>query len=68
MRIMRTQEVVRVTGLSRATISRLEGNGGFPARRKLSLRSVGWPEEEVQRWLANRGAARGARPESRSGQ
>jgi prophage regulatory protein len=65
MRIMRCHEVLRLTGLSRATISRLEGTGGFPARRKLSSRTIGWPEEEVQKWLSNRGAARGARTESR---
>ena len=68
MRYMRLQEVTRLTGLSRATISRLEGNGGFPTRRKLSSRTIGWPEEEVQKWLSNRGAARGARTETRVGQ
>ncbi|UNK41999.1 AlpA family phage regulatory protein [Luteimonas sp. S4-F44] len=56
-RMMRLPEVKRLTGLSRSTIYRLGGTGGFPRRVKLSERTAAWPEAAVMDWLAARCAA-----------
>jgi len=53
-RILRMPEVLRRTGLSRATVYRKQGNGTFPAAMKVSTRCVGWPESAVETWLRNR--------------
>lgn len=42
------------TGLGYTTIFKLEREGKFPARRKLSPGRVGWLKSEVEVWLANR--------------
>lgn len=51
MRILRIQEVVNVTGLSRGTLWRREKDGEFPARVRLGGNSVGWRADEVQEWI-----------------
>ena len=56
-RILRTPEVVRITGLSKTTIWRRVKNGDFPAPLRLgnlATRSVGWREREVENWLDSR--------------
>jgi len=53
-RIMRTDEVVERTGLSRSSIWRQEQNGSFPARRKIGRKAVGWLSSEVKAWIENR--------------
>ena len=54
---LRWPRVRQLTGLSRSTIWRLEKNGQFPARRKLSANSVGWSLIELQAWMQSRSAA-----------
>ena len=54
MKIIRLQQVCKVTGLSRTTLWRLERHGRFPRRIRLSRNSVGWDQAEVARWLAAR--------------
>jgi prophage regulatory protein len=54
MPILRTAAVIRITGLSRTTLWRLEGQGEFPARVRLGANSVGWREEEIARWIDTR--------------
>lgn len=54
MPILRTADVIRVTGLSRTTLWRLERQGDFPARLHLGLNSVGWREDEIARWIDSR--------------
>jgi prophage regulatory protein len=54
MRLLRTKQVVELTGLSRMTIYRLEKSGAFPARRQLGSNSVGWIEEDVADWVGSR--------------
>jgi prophage regulatory protein len=54
MHILRTSEVIRLTGLSRTTLLRLERQGKFPTRIRLGLNSVGWREEEVRNWVETR--------------
>jgi len=54
MKILRTPEVIGLTGLSRATIWRLERKGKFPSRLRLSENAIGWHEDEIMQWIASR--------------
>ena len=54
---LRWPRVRQLTGLSRSTVWRLEKNGQFPARRRLSANSVGWSLIELQAWMQSRSAA-----------
>lgn len=53
-RLLRLPDVKARTGLSRATIYRLIGIGEFPAQVKISERAVGWDEEKIQEYIADR--------------
>ena len=56
-RIMRTPEVVKLTGLSKTTIWRRVRSGDFPTPVKLGslgTRSIGWREGEIERWIEGR--------------
>lgn len=50
-RILRYPEVVKLTGLSKSTLQRLEKSGRFPARVRLSLRAVGFQSSLVQKFI-----------------
>ena len=54
LRIVKRQEVEAITSLSRSSIYAKMENGTFPKAIKLSQRSVGWLEHEIQEWLKNR--------------
>jgi len=54
MAVLRTNDVVALTGLSRTTIWRREREGGFPKRIRLSPRCVGWDADEINAWIAAR--------------
>ena len=58
MRILRSPEVQSRAGYSGMHLSRLEKAGKFPKRIKLGPNSVGWLEEEVDDWIAQKMAAR----------
>ncbi len=45
-------EVLRLTTFSRFTIDKLESEGKFPKRIKLSANRVGWVATEVDDWFA----------------
>jgi prophage regulatory protein len=53
-RILRPKEVIRMIGMSRATIWRMEHDGRFPKHASLGGRSVGWLDTEIHQWIANR--------------
>ena len=56
-RILRTPEVVKITGLSKTTIWRRVRSGDFPAPVKLgslATRSIGWRQEEIEKWINSR--------------
>ncbi len=53
-RIVRTQEVQQLIGLSRSTIWRLERKGDFPARLPLGTGSVGWLKSDIEAWIRSR--------------
>lgn len=48
---LRFEQVSNLTGLSKATIDRLERSGKFPKRRKIGTRAIGWVHKEVDVWL-----------------
>jgi prophage regulatory protein len=54
IQILRLPEVCKTTGLGRSMVYQLEAERRFPARVNISERAVGWVEEEVQGWLAER--------------
>lgn len=56
-RIIRIPEVTARTGLSRSTVYALMAKGRFPKGLKLSERARGWPEADVDAWVASRQAA-----------
>lgn len=59
MRMLRIQEVIRITGLSRMTIYRFEKIGQFPNRRRVGRNSVRWLDADIDLWMTSRPVARG---------
>lgn len=57
LKIIKRPEVESITGLSRSSIYAKMENETFPTAIKLSERSVGWLEHEIQEWLKNRVSA-----------
>jgi prophage regulatory protein len=53
-KILRLPQVIQKTGLSRSTIYSLINSGDFPKRIKLTSRSMGFLEEELDSWLKAR--------------
>jgi len=58
-RIIRLPEVIKRTGLPRASIYQQMALGAFPKPIALTVRSRGWIASEVDRWIERRIAARG---------
>lgn len=56
-RILRRQDVERITGLSRSSIYKAMSAGDFPAPIRLSKRAVGWRQSDVEDWIGSRKAA-----------
>lgn len=54
MRLMRLQEVISVTGLSRPTIYKRMAGGTFPLSVPLGERAVAWVESEIHEWIMAR--------------
>ena len=54
IQILRLPDVCKATGLGRSMVYQLEAEQQFPARVRIAARAVGWIEEEVQGWLAER--------------
>lgn len=50
-RIVRLPEVMRLTGLSKATIHRRYRDGTFPRPLRLGPQSIGWWRTEILEWL-----------------
>lgn len=53
-KILRLPQVMERTGLSRSMIYFLISMGGFPKQVKLTLRTVGWRESEIDDWIESR--------------
>lgn len=58
MRVMKLNEVINTTGLSRSSIYAYMAKDEFPRPIQLGPRAVAWVEEEVQGWLTIRIEAR----------
>jgi prophage regulatory protein len=58
MKFLRIRQVMQLTGLSRMTIYRLERDGHFPKRRRLSQNSVAWLESDIAAWAETRPVAK----------
>ena len=54
--VLRFSDVNRITGYSRSSIYRLCKDGRFPKPVKLGPRAVGWPEEVIKKWVAEKEA------------
>lgn len=52
--ILKIDEVVQKCHMSRATIYKKAKEGTFPKQIKLSERSSGWLESEINDWIQNR--------------
>lgn len=57
-KILRLKAVQDWTGLSRSAIYAMLKDGKFPQSVKLSERSVGWYEADIQGWIASRQASK----------
>ena len=51
MHILNVKDVSLITKLSRVTIWRLEKEGKFPPRIKISQKRIGWRKDEVAKWI-----------------
>lgn len=54
MRLLRAGEVSQRIGVSRTTLWRMERDGRFPNRRRISDNIVGWLESDVNEWIQGR--------------
>jgi prophage regulatory protein len=54
VRILGESEVREMTGLSRVPRWRLERDGAFPQKIRLSPNRIGWRQDEVLAWLESR--------------
>jgi len=52
-RFLRIDDVIHFTGLARSTIYARINDGTFPPQVKIGLRSVGWRESEISKWIEN---------------
>ena len=53
-RLLRRNDVMRLTGLAKATIYRLMQRGDFPIPIKLGERAVAWRSDELDEWISSR--------------
>lgn len=54
MKLLRLEEVIEITGLSRASIYRYEACGRFPKRRQVGPNAVRWLDEDLIEWMKSR--------------
>jgi prophage regulatory protein len=54
VRFIRLPEVRHITGLGKTTLYGMMKGGEFPPSVKIGGQAVGWVEEEVAQWAANR--------------
>ncbi len=57
-RILRLPTVEAKTGFKRTHLYKLMKEGKFPKSIPLGVRAVGWYADEIDQWIAERGAAR----------
>ncbi|KAB2743469.1 AlpA family phage regulatory protein [Brucella anthropi] len=52
MRLLPLQEVMKITGIARATIYKKINEGSFPKAVKLSSTCVRWRSDEIEDWIS----------------
>jgi len=57
LRFARMSAVVRMTGLSRATIYRMIADNRFPTQVRIGSRAVGWRWSDLENWSQSRSSA-----------
>ncbi|OOS00406.1 hypothetical protein B0186_06065 [Canicola haemoglobinophilus] len=57
MQLIKLNQVMLKTTLSKSTIYRLIKTADFPKPKKLSLRAVAWLESEIDEWIKERSSA-----------
>jgi predicted DNA-binding transcriptional regulator AlpA len=57
-RILREPEVLRLLGLSRATLRRLELDGRLGKRIQIGVRAVGWKSSSIMAFINSRESAK----------
>jgi predicted DNA-binding transcriptional regulator AlpA len=50
-RVIRLDDVKRITGLSRTTIWEMERAGKFPKHLQLTAKAIGWLESQIVSWM-----------------
>ena len=58
-KILKINEVMETTGLSRSSIYAFVKASDFPQQVRLGKRSVGWLSEEIEAWISQRADVRG---------
>jgi len=53
-KILRVKEVMARCGLSRSMIYVLMAENKFPASINLTMRSIGWVEQDIEDWISSR--------------
>ena len=53
-KLLNSKAVQERTGLSRATLWRLENAGTFPKKKRITPGRVGWLESEIDEWIRSR--------------
>lgn len=53
-KVIRRKEVSERTGLSRSTIYELIRKQQFPTQIRLTERSVGWLESDIEKWIQSK--------------
>lgn len=53
-RLLRRQEVERLTGLSRSCIYKRMSEGEFPKAIPLGGRLVAWKSDDIENWISDR--------------
>jgi prophage regulatory protein len=64
--LYRLRDLIRVTGLSRSQLYRLEAAGDLPGRVRLGARASAWRADEIDAWIDARPRARDVDLERRS--
>lgn len=57
MQLIKLDQVMAKTTLSKSTIYRLINTSNFPKPKKLSLRAVAWLENDIDEWIKERSSA-----------
>ncbi len=52
LRILKLKEVCSIVGLKPSTIYKLMSSGDFPKQIKLTAKSVGWANNEINHWVS----------------